>query len=62
MTEREQQERCVEYFKELLNNPEPSMELQMEDAEIEPCNVSLEDITATEIIKVIKSLKTSRPD
>jgi len=61
LTEEEQNTRWMEHFKEVLNQPEPTIELDMDNSygskELE---VNMTDLTAEEVTRAINSLTNNK--
>ena len=57
LAEEEQNARWMEHFKEVLNQPEPTIELDMDNSDAsEELEVNMTDITAEEVTRAINSL------
>ena len=60
-TTEEQDQRWKEHFEEVLNQPEPTAAIEVEDQPLFELEINCNDIKANEITKAINSLKTTKP-
>ena len=60
-SEEEQNQRWIEHFREVLNQPDPPSFLNFDTYEAtHPLEISTDEIRVTEVLKAINTLKTTR--